>query len=81
MSGRGRVETFTINYQQWIPGSEPYAIAWISLNEQPSVRLTANLIEVDVDDITIGMEVEVTFEHLEDVFLPLFRPVKESNAQ
>ena len=81
MSGRGRVETFTINYQQWIPGSEPYAIAWVSLNEQPSVRLTANLIEVDVDDITIGMEVEVTFEHLEDVYLPLFRPVKESNAQ
>ena len=28
VSGRGRVETFTVNYQQWIPGSEPYVIAW-----------------------------------------------------
>jgi uncharacterized OB-fold protein len=23
VSGRGRVESYTINYQQWIPGSDP----------------------------------------------------------
>jgi uncharacterized OB-fold protein len=73
VSGRGRVETFTINHQQWIPGSDPYVIAWISLDEQPSVRLSANLIEVEPEDVAIGMEVEVTFEHIEDVYLPLFR--------
>ncbi|HVA09034.1 MAG TPA: OB-fold domain-containing protein [Acidimicrobiales bacterium] len=75
VSGKGRVETFSVNYQQWIPGSEPYIIAWVSIVEQPDVRLTVNLIDVEPDDVRIGMEVEVTFEHNDDVYIPLFRPV------
>ena len=81
VSGRGRVETFTINYQQWIPGSEPYVVAWVSIDEQPSVRLSANLIDVKPDDVAVGMEVEVTFEHVEDVYLPLFRATTDASAQ
>ena len=81
VSGRGRVETFTINYQQWIPGSEPYVVAWVSIDEQPSVRLSANLIDVEPDDVAVGMEVEVTFEHVEDVYLPLFRATTNANAR
>jgi uncharacterized protein len=81
VSGRGRVETFTINYQQWIPGSEPYVVAWVSIDEQPSVRLSANLIDVEPDDVAVGMEVEVTFEHVEDVYLPLFRATTEAGAR
>ena len=80
VSGRGRVETFTINYQQWIPGSDPYVIAWVSLEEQPSVRLSTNLIDVEVEDVHIGMEVAVEFEEVEDVFIPLFRPVAARDA-
>jgi uncharacterized OB-fold protein len=80
MSGRGRVETFSINYQQWIPGSEPYVIAWVSLEEQPSVRLSTNLIGVEAEDVRIGMEVAVEFEGVEDVFIPLFRPVAARDA-
>ena len=81
VSGRGRVETFTINYQQWIPGSEPYVVAWVSIDEQPSVRLSANLIDVEADDVAVGMEVEVTFEHVEDVYLPLFRATTDASAR
>ena len=81
VSGRGRVETFTINYQQWIPGSEPYVVAWVSIDEQPSVRLSANLIDVEPDDVAVGMEVEVTFEHVEDVYLPLFRATTDVSAR
>jgi uncharacterized OB-fold protein len=80
MSGRGHVETFSINYQQWIPGSEPYVIAWVSLEEQPTVRLSTNLIDVAADDVRIGMAVAVEFEAVEDVFIPLFRPVAERDA-
>jgi uncharacterized OB-fold protein len=75
VSGRGHVETFSINYQQWIPGSEPYAIAWVSLDEQPSVRLTTNLVGLEPDEIRVGLEVAVEFEHHEDVYIPVFRPV------
>jgi uncharacterized OB-fold protein len=81
VSGRGRVETFTINYQQWIPGSEPYVIAWVSIDEQPSVRLSANLIDVEREEVAVGMEVEVTFEHVEDVYLPLFRATTDGSAR
>jgi uncharacterized OB-fold protein len=78
VSGRGHLETFSVNYQQWIPGSEPYIIAWVSIVEQPDVRLTVNLIDVEPEDVRIGMEVEVTFEHNDDVYIPLFRPVATS---
>jgi uncharacterized OB-fold protein len=77
VSGRGRVETYSINYQQWIPESEPYVIAWVSLVEQPDVRLTANLVDVEPADLFVGMEVAVEFEHHEDVYIPLFRPVAD----
>ena len=81
VSGRGRVESFSVNYQQWIPGSDPYIIAWVSLDEQPDVRLTTNLIGVEPDDLVVGMEVEVEFEQAEDIYLPLFRPVSRGSAQ
>ena len=81
VSGRGRVETFTINYQQWIPGSEPYVVVWVSIDEQPSVRLSANLIDVEPEEVAVGMEVEVTFEHVEDVYLPLFRATTDASAR
>ncbi len=81
VSGQGHVATFTVNHQQWIPGSDLYIIAWISLVEQPSLHLTANLIDVDPGDVAIGMAVDVTFEENEDVFLPLFRPTRGGSTQ
>jgi uncharacterized protein len=75
VSGRATVESFTINRQQWIPDSEPYVIAWVSINEQPDVRLTTNLVDIDEEEVEIGMPVQVVFEKVgEDVFLPLFTP-------
>ena len=81
VSGRGQVETFTVNYQQWIPGSDPYIIAWVSIDEQPDVRLTTNLVDVEPEDVLIGMAVEVLFEHVEDVYLPLFTPVTRGGRE
>lgn len=76
VSGRGRVATYTVNYQSWIPGSEPYIIAWVELAEQEHLILTTNLVDIDAEDVRFGMEVEVVFEkHSQaDVWLPLFRP-------
>lgn len=80
VSGRGHLESFTVNHQQWIPGSDPYIVAWVSLDEQPSVRLTTNLIDTEPDGAVIGMEVAVEFEQVDDVYLPLFRPVSPTPA-
>jgi uncharacterized OB-fold protein len=80
VSGRGRVESYSVNHQQWIPGSEPYIIAWVSIDEQPDIRLTTNLVDVEPENVTIGMPVVVVFEQNDDVYIPLFRPVTEGNA-
>lgn len=75
VSGRAVVESFTVNHQQWIPGSEPYVVAWVAIVEQPDVRLTTNLVGVEPEELRVGMEVEVFFEEHDGVHLPLFRPV------
>ena len=72
-SGRGTVHTFTINRQQWIPDLEvPYALAVVDLDDQPGVRITAQLRCPDLADIAIGKPVAVAFEQREDVFVPYF---------
>jgi uncharacterized OB-fold protein len=78
VSGRATVHSFTVNHQQWIPGSDPYVIGLVAIAEQPDVRLMTNLIGVEPDDSLVGREVEVVFEHQDDVYLPLFRLVAES---
>src|SRR6218665_32149 len=40
VSGLGTIEALTINHQPWSPGQEgPYAIAIVSLDEQPGRQL------------------------------------------
>ncbi|MEX0665960.1 MAG: OB-fold domain-containing protein [Acidimicrobiia bacterium] len=75
VSGRGTVVAFTINQHQWLPSFEPpYVIAIVALEEDPSVRLTTNIVGCDPDEVQIGQEVAVRFEQQEDVWLPLFEP-------
>jgi uncharacterized protein len=40
------------------------------------VRLTTNLVGCEEEDLRVGLAVEVEFEHHEDVWLPLFHPVR-----
>lgn len=81
VSGRATVVAYTLNVQAWIPSSEPYLIGLVAIDEQESVRLMTNLVEVEPADVRTGMAVEVVFEQAEDVYLPLFRPVSEGPEQ
>ena len=76
-SGRGTLASYTVNFQQWMAGSEPYIIGWVELLEQPNLRLMTNLVDVDAEDLTLDMPLEVVFEaHSDgDLWYPLFRPV------
>ena len=74
VSGRGHVETFTVNYQQWIPGSDPYIIAWVSIDEQPNVRLTTNLVDVEPERRAHRHAGARGLRARRDVWLPLFTP-------
>jgi uncharacterized OB-fold protein len=75
VSGRGRVYTYTVNRRAWSPGLEvPYVIAIVQLDEQPDLRLMANIVGGSVDDVAIDMPVQVEFREQGEAFVPVFRP-------
>lgn len=79
VSGRGRVKTLTVNHQAWLPGLPvPFVFAAIELVEQDELYVFSNVLAPS-DEVTMGMLVEVTFEHHEDVWLPLFRPAASAH--
>ena len=71
VSGCGRVATFTVNHQAWLPGMEPFMFAAIALDEQPQLYVFSNVLG-DPAGMRSGMAVTVCFEQHEDVWLPLF---------
>jgi uncharacterized protein len=78
VSGKGKVKTYTINVQPWLPGlDEPFVFAVIELDEQPELYVFSNVF-APVDEVESGMRVKVCFEHHEDVWLPMFEPDGEN---
>jgi uncharacterized OB-fold protein len=81
VSGRGRVASYTVNVQQWIPGLDvPYVIAAVELAEQPELYVFTNIVGCPVDVVDIGMPVEVAFEPHGELYLPMFEPAEESHG-
>ena len=73
VSGGGTVASYTVNYQPWLPGMRvPFTIALVELDEDPSIRLTTNLVRQPPEAARIGQRVRVVFERHDDVWLPLF---------
>lgn len=76
VSGRGRVDTFTINHQPWARDMEvPFVIARVALDDAPGVYLTSNIVGLAVDEVTVDMPVRVTFEQQDEIWYPLFGKV------
>jgi acetyl-CoA acetyltransferase/uncharacterized OB-fold protein len=75
VSGRATLAGFTINHRFSIPGlPAPYVVAQVAIAEDPRVRLTTNTVQCDPDQLELGQLMEVVFDKVEDVWLPLFRP-------
>jgi uncharacterized protein len=63
ITGRGRIYSYTVNYQQWLPDLEtPYAIALVELPDHPGVRIVGRLRGVEPEDIAVDSEVHIGFE-------------------
>jgi acetyl-CoA acetyltransferase/uncharacterized OB-fold protein len=75
ISGRATVVAVTVNHHAWgHPAfSAPYVIAIVAFPDAPGVRFTTNIVGDDALDTAIGDVVQVEFEHIEDVWVPLFR--------
>ncbi|HTX98234.1 MAG TPA: OB-fold domain-containing protein [Mycobacterium sp.] len=76
VSGKATLAGFTVNHRFSVPGlPASYVVAQVAISEDPRVRLTTNIVQCDPDQLQLGQQVEVVFEHVQDVWLPLFRPV------
>ena len=75
VSGRGTVWTFTVNRHPFHPAVPvPYVIAIVELVEQAGLRFITNIVDCEVDEVELGMPVEVCFEPVgDDVWVPVFR--------
>src|SRR4051812_20387775 len=73
-SGRGTVYSFIVNHHPQHPAFDyPLPIAVVELEE--GTRFITDLVDVDPADVTIGMEVELTFLDTDpELTLPVFRP-------
>jgi len=79
VSGRATLAGFTVNQRFSLPGlPAPYVVAQVAIAEDPRVRLTTNIVECDFERLELGQQVEVVFEQVEDVWLPLFRPIADA---
>jgi uncharacterized protein len=75
-SGRGTVFSFVMPQHPPFPWFEyPYIVVLVDLEE--GVRLVSNLCGIAPDDASIGMAVEVFYEHFDDgLVLHQFRPAE-----
>ncbi len=79
--GTATVVGVSVDHQQWLPGfPPPYAVVNVALDGAPGVHLTSNVVGCPVEDVHIGQRVEVRFEQHDDVWIPLFAPSGEPDA-
>lgn len=75
-SGRATLTTFTIvrrPVSRAYAAAVPYVVALVALEEGPTMM--TNIVDCDVDEIRIGMALEVAFEDWpEGMTVPKFRP-------
>jgi uncharacterized OB-fold protein len=81
IAGTGTVAGFTICHKQFMPDPPvPFAFAFVEIDEDPTIRLTGNVVGCDLGDIAVGMRVQVTFEENGEWFVPLWRPETPAEA-
>lgn len=79
VSGRGQVYSYIIAYHSFHPAFAPrvpYAVVLVELEDAP-VRLASNLVYCPLEEISIGIPVEVVFEEVKEATLYKFRPRAE----
>jgi hypothetical protein len=76
IAGDGVVHTYTVIERNRTVGFKdqvPYVVALIEIPE--GVKVLSNIVNIDPDDVRIGMSVQLAFEHHDDFSIPVFEPV------
>lgn len=71
------VYSYIISYRPFLPGFEtelPTIIALGQLNDTPEVKIMANILECNHEDVYVGMPIEMTWQDItEDRALPQWK--------
>jgi uncharacterized OB-fold protein len=77
LSGKGSVYSYIVSHQAIHPALVdliPHSVITVQLEE--GLRMTSNLVDCPVEELAIGIPVEVVFEKASDsITLPKFRRV------
>jgi len=77
--GTGTVYTYTVVRQAFIPSLQdklPYVVVVVELDGGNGTRIVSNLVDVEPEEVTVGMPVEVVIVRAaDDVGLPFWRPL------
>lgn len=76
-TGTGTVYSWT---SVWRPQTPEFTVPYVPLivDMDEGWQMLANLVDCTVDDVRVGMRVEVVFHRLnDDITLPYFRPLAE----
>jgi uncharacterized OB-fold protein len=77
-SGRGTLYSYSLVHRTYDPAfadEVPYNVVLVDLEE--GVRVLANVVDVEHEDLQIGMPLRVVFERRGDIAIPKFRPDRE----
>ena len=84
VAGTGTVYTFSIVRQAFISSLQdrlPYVVAVVELDGAPGIRIVSNVVDVDAEEVSVGMAVDVVWEDMgPELALPRFRPVGLGDA-
>ena len=85
LSGLGTVYSYTVVTRAILPNMDahlPYVPAVITLDGADGARLISNVVDVQVQDITVGLRVQVVWDDAPDqaVAVPRFVPVPSATA-
>jgi acetyl-CoA acetyltransferase/uncharacterized OB-fold protein len=81
VSGTATLSAFTVNHRFGFPDlPPPYVVAQVAVVEDTRVRLTTNIVDCDPAQLELGQLVEVAFEKIEDVWLPVFKPTSDKKS-
>jgi hypothetical protein len=79
LSGRGTIYSWIVSRHPSEPDDAPRIVVLVQLEEGP--RLVSNLQGVEVADVVNDMPVVVTFEEVDGVTLPRFRPANAAPSR
>ena len=76
-SGKATVYSYSVVYRPQQPSFEfPYVVALLEMEE--GWHFLSNVINVELDDVAVGMPVKVTFVRMsEEITLPYFEPASD----